>query len=346
MLRPENPCSLGCPMSTLSRFRPDEFTLAMAATVTIAFLLPCHGAGAQVFEGLTSVAIALLFFLQGARLSRAAIVAGALHWRLHFLVFAATFLVFPLAGFALKPLASGLLSPPMLLGVMFLCTLPATVQASVAFTSIAGGNVAAALCSASASSLIGMAATPLLVGLILHAHGGFSLDAMRSIAFELLLPFLAGQALQGPIGAFVQRHRKVLGLVDRSSVLLMVYTVFSAATVGGIWRQLSPGSFMLLTVVDGALLALMLAFTALAARRLGFSRADEIAIVFCGSKKSLVNGIPMANVLFAGPTLGLILLPLMIFHQIQLMACAALARHYARASVATFEPGGLGHPAV
>jgi solute carrier family 10 (sodium/bile acid cotransporter), member 7 len=340
------PVPQAAPMTTLRQFRPDEFTLAMAGSVTIAFLLPCHGAGARVFGGLTSVAIALLFFLQGARLSRAAIVAGALHWRLHLLVFAASFLVFPIVGYALKPLASGLLTPPMLLGLLFLCTLPSTVQASVAFTSIAGGNVAAALCSASASSLVGMAATPLLVGLILHAHGGFSFDALRGIAFELLLPFLAGQVLQGRVGGFVARRRRILGLVDRGSVLLMVYTVFSAATVGGIWHQLAPGPFALLVVIDGALLALMLAFTALAARRLGFSRADEIAIVFCGSKKSLVGGIPMANVLFAGPTLGLILLPLMIFHQIQLMACAALARRYANKSAPNFAPERLGEQVV
>lgn len=329
-------------MNLLARFRPDEFTLAMAATVTIALVLPCHGVGAQVFADLTSIAIALLFFLQGARLSRAAIVAGALHWRLHLVIFVATFVLFPVAGLALRPLASGLLTPPMMLGLIFLCTLPSTVQASVAFTSIAGGNVAAALCSASASSLVGMAATPLLAGLLLQAHGGFSLDALRSIAFELLAPFVAGQVLQRWIGGFVQRHRRMGGMVDRGSVLLMVYTVFSAATVGGIWHQLTPALFAILAAVDAALLALMLAATAGITRRLGFSRADEIAIVFCGSKKSLVSGISMANVLFAGPALGLIVLPLMIFHQIQLMACAALARHYASAPAPASEPAGLG----
>ena len=329
-------------MNMLARFRPDEFTLAMAATVTIALVLPCYGAGAPLFAALTSVAIGLLFFLQGARLSRAAIVAGASHWRLHLMIFAASFVLFPLAGLALRPLASALLTPQMVLGLIFLCTLPSTVQASIAFTSIAGGNVAAALCSASASSLVGMAATPLLAGLLLQVHGGFSLDALRSIAFELLAPFVAGQALQQWIGGFVQRHRKMLGMVDRGSVLLMVYTVFSAATVGGIWLQLAPGSLAMLVAVDAALLALMLAATAGITRRLGFSRADEIAIVFCGSKKSLVSGISMANVLFAGPALGLILLPLMIFHQIQLMACAALARHYASAPAPAPEPAGLG----
>src|SRR5208337_2392885 len=236
----------------LARLRPDEFTLAMAATVTIALVLPCYGAGAEIFAALTSAAIGLLFFLQGARLSRGAVVAGASHWRLHLVIFTATFVLFPLAGLALRPLASALLAPPMVLGLIFLCALPSTVQTSIAFTSIAGGNVAAALCSASASSLVGMAITPLLAGLLLHAHGGFSLDALRSIAFELLAPFVAGQALQRWIGGFVQRHRKMLGMVDRGSVLLMVYTVFSAATVGGIWHQLTPGLFAILAAVDAA----------------------------------------------------------------------------------------------
>ncbi len=324
-----------------ARFRPDEFTLAMAATVTFALVLPCLGVGAQIFAALTSVAIGLLFFLQGARLSRAAIIAGASHWRLHLVIFAASFALFPLAGVALRPLASVVLAPPIVVGLLFLCTLPSTVQASVAFTSIAGGNVAAALCSASASSLIGMAATPLLAGLLLQAHGGFSLDALRSIVFELLAPFVAGQALQKWIGGFVQRHRKMLGMVDRGSVLLMVYTVFSAATVGGIWHRLTPGVLAILVAVDAALLAFMLAATAGIARRLRFSHADEVAIVFCGSKKSLVSGITMANVLFAGPALGLIVLPMMIFHQLQLMACAALARRYATGAARELEPKTL-----
>jgi solute carrier family 10 (sodium/bile acid cotransporter), member 7 len=187
--------------------------------------------------------------------------------------------------------------------------LPSTVQASVAFTSIARGNVAAALCSASASTLIGMVLTPLLAGLLLRVHGGFSMAGLRSIGFELLLPFLAGQALERRIGAFVLRHRAILGCVDRGSVLLMVYTVFSAATIDGLWHALTAGSFAALVVVNAGLLSLMLASTAFSARRLGFSRADEITIVFCGSKKSLISGVAMANVLFTGPTVWLSALP-------------------------------------
>jgi solute carrier family 10 (sodium/bile acid cotransporter), member 7 len=329
-------------MSIFSRFRPDEFTIAMLVTVVLAFLLPCRGTSAGLFEGLAGIAIALLFFLQGARLSRATIVAGALHWRLHLVVFAATFLLFPIVGLALRPLSGTLLTPPLYLGLLFLCTLPSTVQASVAFTSIAGGNVAAALCSASTSSLLGMFLTPLLAGLALKTSGGFSLNALRSVGLEMFVPFIAGHLLQPWIGSWVRQQRKALGAVDRGSVLLVVYTVFSGATLSGIWHQLAFGPLIVLFLVAGAMLGLMLAITAFAARRLGFSREDEIAIMFCGSKKSLVAGIPMANVLFAGQALGLIVLPLMIFHQIQLMACSALARHYASASIPAFEPKGVG----
>ena len=313
-------------MSALSRVRPDEFTTAMLATVMLGFLLPCRGTSAGIFGGLAAAAIGLLFFLQGARLSRAAIIAGALHWRLHLVIFAATFVLFPLVGLALRPLSGTLLTPPLYLGLLFLCTLPSTVQDSVAFTSIASGNVAAALCSASASSIFGMFLTPLEASFVLHAHGAFSLDALRSIGF------VAGQLLQPWIGSWVQTRRRALGGVDRGSVLLVVYTVFSGATLSGFWHQLAFGPLMALFAAAGSLLAVMLAITALAARGLGFSREDQIAIIFCGSKKSLITGIPMANLLFAGHALGLIVLPLMVFYQIQLMACAALARRYASRS--------------
>src|SRR3984893_9975327 len=227
------------PMSALSRVRPDEVTIAMLATVMVVFLLPCRGTSAGIFGGLAAAAIGLLFFLQGARLSRAAIVARALHWRLHLVIFAATFVLFPVVGIALRPLSGTLLTPPLYLGLLFLCTLPSTVQDSVAFTSIAGGNVAAALCSASASTIFGVFLTPLLAGLALDAHGAFSLNALRSIGLEMLLPFVAGQLLQPWIGSWVQARRRALGVVvDLDAVLLVVYNVFSGATLSGIWHQL------------------------------------------------------------------------------------------------------------
>jgi sodium/bile acid cotransporter 7 len=316
-------------LSKLSGLLPDNFTLAILGAVLLSLVLPCRGDSAHWVASGSEIAIALLFFLQGARLSRRTVIAGILHWRLHLIIVAATFVVFPLLGLALYPLSGTLLIPQLYVGLIFLCTLPSAVQASVVFTSIAGGNVAAALCSASLSSIIGMVLTPLLVGLLLQAHGGASLNGLGSIALHLLVPFLAGQLLQSTIEAWMQRNDLAVRLVDRASVLLMVYGALSAATVSGIWSRIPPSSLLVLAIVDGALLATMLAGTAFAARRFGLSREDQIAIVFCGSKKSLVTGIPMANALFAGASLGLVVLPLMIFHQLQLMACATLARRYA-----------------
>ena len=316
-------------MNRIFRLVPDSFTLAIVAAVVLSLALPCSGESAHWVAIGSEIAIALLFFLQGARLSRQAVLAGILHWRLHLIIMAATFVVFPLLGLALSPLSGWLLAPSLYAGLVFLCTLPSTVQASVVFTSIAGGNVAAALCAASLSSMIGMVLTPLLVGLLLQAHGAGSLNGLGSIALHLLLPFLAGQLLQSRIDAWMKRHDRVVRLVDRGSVLLMVYGAFSAATLSGAWSRIPASSLLVLAIIDAALLATMLASTAFAARRFGLSREDEIAIVFCGSKKSLVTGIPMANALFAGASIGLVVLPLMIFHQLQLMACAALARRYA-----------------
>ena len=319
------------PMS-LRRFLPDNFTLCLIATVTLASVLPCRGEAAQVFAWLTNLAIALLFFMHGAKLSREAVVAGITHWRLHLVVLASTFVLFPVLGMLLKPLLQPLVTPALYVGVLFLCTLPSTVQSSIAVTSIARGNVPAAVCAASASSLLGIVVTPLLTGLVLEAHGqgGMSLHALGDIVLQLFVPFVAGQIAQRWIGGWVQRHRSLIGLTDQGSILLVVYTAFSAAVLQGLWKHLPLPVLGGLLVVNAMLLAAALLITRYASRALGFKREDEITIVFCGSKKSLASGVPIANVLFPAQALGMIVLPIMLFHQMQLMTCAVLARRYAR----------------
>jgi len=315
------------------RLLPDNFTLALIATVTVASLLPCEGTAAVVFGWITNLGIALLFFLHGAKLSRQAIVAGATHWRLHLLIFSCTFILFPLLGLALKPVLSPLVTPDLYLGMLYLCALPATVQSAIAFTSLARGNIPAAICSASASSLLGVFVTPLLVQLLIGAHGdtGMStLDAIGKITLQLLVPFIAGQLLRPWIGAWVERHKPVLRYVDQGSILLVVYTAFSAAVIQGLWHQVPLPALAGLVVACCVLLALALVATNLLGRWLGFSLEDRITIIFCGSKKSLATGVPMASVLFASSTVGVILLPLMLFHQIQLMVCAVLAQRYSQ----------------
>lgn len=313
-----------------------NFTLLLLAVVLLATLLPAHGRGATFFEHLTTLAIVLLFFMHGAKLSRQAILAGLMHWRLHLLVFASTFVVFPLLGWLGTPLVRPLLGQELYVGVLFLCALPATVQSAIAFTSIARGNIPAAVCSASFSSIIGIVLTPVLFSLLMNSDqgsGGNLLEAIIDISLKLLLPFVAGHLSRPVIGAFVEHHRKLLGGVDQSSILLIVYTAFSESVVQGLWAQVPLRALLLLALVCCVVLAIMLVLTTVGARRLGFSKEDEITIVFCGSKKSLASGVPMAQVMFGNPAstiaIGPVLLPIMIFHQIQLMVCAVLAERYA-----------------
>ena len=312
---------------------PDNFTLLLVATVALATLLPAQGGVARFFDGFTTFAIGLLFFLHGAKLSRDAIRAGITHWRLHVLVFACTFVLFPLLGLALKPLLQPLVTRELYTGVLFLCVLPATVQSAIAFTSIARGNVPAAVCSASASTMLGVFITPLLVNLVVLPHAAGStneFDSIVRILLQLMLPFVAGHLLRPWISGWLHRQKQVLGFVDRGSILLVVYTAFSAAVIEGLWKQVPLQALAGLLVVCAVLLACALFLTGWLARRLGFDKADEITIVFCGSKKSLASGIPMAKVLFPAQAVGAVVLPLMLFHQMQLMVCAVLASRYRR----------------
>jgi sodium/bile acid cotransporter 7 len=307
----------------------DPYLAALAGTVLLAALLPATGGGARVAGAAANGAVALLFFLYGTRLSTREALAGLRHWRLHLTVLAATFAVFPLLGLAARGLVPSVLTPQLYTGFLFLCLLPSTIQSSIAFTSIARGNVAAAVCAGTFSSLAGIVLTPLLAALLIGGSAGVSGHEVLGIAGQLLAPFLAGQLLRRWTAASVARHRRVLGLVDRGSILLVVYTAFSAGMAGGIWHAVSPARLAALLGAEALLLAAMLTLTGNGARRLGFDRADRITVVFAGSKKSLASGLPMAAVLF-GPRAGLAVLPLMLFHQMQLMVCAVLARRWAR----------------
>jgi sodium/bile acid cotransporter 7 len=327
--------SLATSFSTLlRRLALDSFTIGLMVMVLLASVLPASGDAAVVLGDITTLAIGLLFFLHGAKLSREALVAGLTHWRLHLLVLCSTFVMFPLMGLAIEPLALKLLTPELTMGILFLCVLPSTVQSSIAFTALARGNVAAAVCSASASNFLGIFLTPLLVGTLVlqgaQTGGGSGLAQIWKIVEQLLLPFIAGQLLRPWIGAFIDRHKPVLRYVDQGSILLVVFTAFSESVSEGLWQHISATTLLVLVVLSCVMLAIALGLAAWTSRRLGFSKEDEITIVFCGSKKSLASGVPMAKVLFAPSALGMIILPLMLFHQIQLMVCAVLAQKWAQ----------------
>lgn len=328
-------------MSWLRSLPIDRFLVAILAAALTASVFPATGAAVPIVEGATTAAIALLFFLYGARLHPRQALAGLAHWRLHLTILAFTYAVFPLAGLALAVTVPWLVNPAVYAGLLYLTLVPSTVQSSIAFTSIARGNVPGAIVSASASNLIGVVLTPALAWALMSTSGQarISGSAILDIVGQLLLPFVLGQLSRRWTADFVARHTW-LKLVDRGSIVLVVYAAFSAGMREDMWSQVGLVDLLILLAVCLVLLSGMLSLTWFVARRLGFHREDAIAIQFCGTKKSLASGLPMATVLFAGQPLGLLMLPLMVFHQAQLMACSALAARYARDPVnPTSHPG-------
>lgn len=316
----------------LGKLSIDGFILAIFAAVGLAALFPAEGRAVPVVDGAVTVAIAVLFFLYGARIHPMEALAGLKHWRLHVVILGFTFVVFPIIGVLLRFAPEVLLRPELYAGVLFLTLLPSTVQSSIAFTSIAGGNVPGAIVSASVSNLLGVFITPLLVLALMATTGEvqFHSSSIVDLCLQLLLPFILGQLLRPWVGEFVAKHAAALKYVDRGSIVLVVYSAFSAGMREHIWSQVSWVGVVQLIVLSVVLVVVMLWLTRNTAEKLGFDRADMIAIQFCGTKKSMATGLPMAAVLFAGQPVGLLVLPLMIFHQVQLMMCAWLAAKYGR----------------
>ena len=312
--------------------RLDPYVVGIFLAVVVAAIVPVSGVFVAPYGLATKIAVALLFFLYGARLPREVVFAGLIRWRLHLLVLAITFVFYPLVGLVALALPEALLGSALTAGLVYLCCMPSTIQSSVALVATARGDIAAAVCSASASNLLGVVVSPLLVGLLVHAqgNGGVSLQAIQGIVLQLLLPFALGQLVHPWLGPWTQRHKKLLAPYDRITILMIVYGAFSAAVVGGVWREVTWPQLIMLTALCGLLLALVMVLSVRAARAAGFAVADEIVIAFCGTQKGLAAGVPMAALLFPPAAVGLMVLPLMIYHQLQLTACAVMAGRYAR----------------
>ncbi len=320
----------------LSRLPVDTFLLLLVAVVVLASLLPARGVAADVLAVATKVVIALLFALYGARLSPQQAWLGVRQWKLHLLVLATTFVVFPLLGLAARVLVPSVLTADLYVGLLFLCLVPSTVQSSIAFTSIARGHVSAAIVSASLSNILGVLITPLLVVALMPVGGAPRVDgsAVLDIVAQLLVPFAVGQVLRPRLGPWVARHVMLTRAVDRGSILLIVYAAFSMGMTAHIWSSVQPWRVAAVAAVSAVLLAVVLAMTAVTGRLAHLARGDAIVLLFCGSKKSLASGLPMAVVLFPHAAAGLIMLPLMLFHQIQLFACAVIASRLGRSAPA------------
>ena len=313
----------------------DRFTILLFVMVILASILPVSGHAAEIFSVITTAAIAVLFFLHGAKLSREAVMQGLTHWKLHGLVFAITFAVFPILGLLAKPILVPMLGQELYWGFLFMCFLPSTVQSSIAFTSVARGNVAAAVCSASFSNIIGMFITPIMVAFFILGQTSHDFDPTSSIiqiTLLLLVPFILGQILRPYVFPHMQKRPKIVKVFDQGSILMVVYGAFSSAVVAGLWSQISMSTLMLLILACSVLLTLIMLLSLYIPKWLGFNAADQKTIFFCGSKKTLASGVPMAQILFIGQPIGMIVLPIMIFHQIQLMVCGVIANYWSKQS--------------
>jgi sodium/bile acid cotransporter 7 len=317
----------------LKRLLPDRFVLWLLAAILLGSLVPVSGHAAAAVDSFTFVAIFALFFLHGVRLPREALLSGVTDWRLHLAILSITFVLFPLAGVGLSLLFPTLLPPMLWTGLIFLCALPSTVQSSIAYTSLARGNVAGAVAAAAFSNLLGVFMTPLLVSLILGAQGAsIGAAGIGKIAALLFLPFLLGHGLRPWLLPLVQDRPRLTTAVDKGTILLAVYGAFSAAAAEGLWQQLPPRQLAALAGLCLLLLALILGAAAAIGRFAGFSRPNRAAILFCGSVKSLASGAPMARILFPGAWAGFVILPVMLFHTLQLIVCAWIAGRMAQNS--------------
>lgn len=334
-------------MGLLAKLKIDGFIISILVAVVVAAVIPATGSAEDVLNWVVIVAIALLFFLYGARMEPAEAVAGLRHWRLHLTILAFTFVLFPILGLALRPIAPHVIGDDLTVGVLYLCVLPSTVQSSIAFTSIARGNVAGAIVSASMSNLLGVLLTPLLVIALISTTGGVTIsgEAIIDIGLQILLPFVLGQLSRPLTARWVARQASLLKFTDRGTIVLVVYAAFSKGMEEDIWSKVGLGDIGILVVASIVIVAAFLWLTRVTAERFGFSRGDRIAIQFCGTKKSLASGLPMAAIIFSGSDIGTTVLPLMIFHQVQLMMCSWVAGRYGREHDAEASPPSPGTPA-
>lgn len=312
------------------RARLDPFIVALLATALLGTFLPAGGATLNVLTVVSRVVLGLLFFLYGARLSTSETVAGLRHWRLHAVVLVITFVAFPLLGLAAHALDGHGLNAGLADGILFLTLVPTTVQSCVVFTRVARGNEAGTVVSASLSSIVGVFLTPLLVSVLMAANAEVDAGSILRIVLQILLPFALGQVLRPVVGGFVQRHDRPLKQYDRFTILVVVYLAFSEGARAHVWSHVSIAEAVVVLLVCAALLALALGGSWLASGALRFPRADRVSILFAGSNKSLAAGLPIATVLFSGGQLALLILPLMAYHQLQLITCSVLSGRMAR----------------
>lgn len=317
-------------MTLLRRLLPDRFILLLMATLIAATLFPARGQVLVAIGWTSNAAIFLLFFLHGARLSPQAVLDGAKRWRLQAAVLGFGYALMPAVMLGVSHALQGQFAPGLLLGLIFLGVLPTTVQSSIAYASMARGNIAASVIASAVSNVLGVVLAPLLLAVLAStAFGEFSLSSIGRVAMLLLLPFALGQMLRRLVLPSIQRHAKIAGMMDKLTIVLAVYTAFAEAAAEGLWQRIGPGELAALMAL--VLVMLLIAFAAAwgLGAALGLNREDRVTLLFSGAQKSLATGAPMARILFPPAIAGAVILPLLIYHQLQLMLSAWIVPHIA-----------------
>ncbi|MEZ9924318.1 bile acid:sodium symporter [Vibrio breoganii] len=324
-------------MNIVSKLKKEWFLVGMVLAIALATITPDLGktGGAIHLDKLTGIGVAIVFFLHGLGLAPSAIKAGLSNWRLHLFIQSATFIFYPLLWVIFGDLFLAYMPAALAFGFCYLFVLPSTVSSSVAMTSVGKGNVPGAIFNASLSGIIGVLITPFLIQLFMGFEGAQLnlMDSVISIAKLLLLPMLVGQLARPLLLAFAEKHKAVVNKVDKYVILLIVYNAFCDSVANGIWHTFSIAMLATTIAVCVAVLMVMIHFFQWGARKSAFSHEDEVAAVFCGTKKTLAAGVPMAAVIFGSdPSLGMILLPIMLYHPIQIFYCAVMANRYAKSA--------------
>ncbi|WP_261817718.1 bile acid:sodium symporter family protein [Vibrio gallicus] len=322
-------------MNLINKLKQEWFLVGMVAAMALAIVTPDWGKSEGILhlDTITVFGIALVFFLHGLGLSPKAIVEGVSNWKLHLFVQCATFVVYPMLWVIFGHGFLSFMPAALAFGFCYLFVLPSTISSSVAMTAIGKGNLPGAIFNASLSSIIGVVITPLLVQFFMGMEGAELnlVESVLSIAKMLLLPMVLGQLMRPLLFEWAQRHKAVVGKLDKYVILLIVYSAFCDSIEHGIWRDFSTSLLITSTLICFIVLLVMVHGIQWGARRVGFNHQDEVAAVFCGTKKTLAAGIPMAKVIFDhNPNLGMILLPIMLYHPIQIFYCAVLANRYAK----------------
>nr|WP_193001588.1 bile acid:sodium symporter family protein [Vibrio litoralis] len=326
-------------LNLVAAFKKEWFLVAMVISMLLATIIPDVGRsqGSLHLDQVTAFGIAIVFFLHGIGLSPQSLKAGMSNWRLHLFIQSATFILYPLLWVVFGQGLLAVMPSALALGFCFLFVLPSTISSSVAMTAIGRGNMPGAIFNASLSSILGILITPLLIQVFMGLEGA-KIDVMESvtsISTMLLLPMVLGQLLRPFLLASFEKHKNIVGKLDKYVILLIVFNAFSDSVAEGIWHSFSIEYVIMSVVICGLVLFFVVNLMVKSAGWLGFDHADEVAAVFCGSKKTLAAGVPMAKVIFsADPRLGMILLPIMIYHPLQIFYCAVLANRYQKKAIA------------